>query len=128
MTVRDHLTLLGAYNGLYETYDAEEDYARACQDIAVEYRRWAQVILPSSMQEQAKSSVNGDMQLGGSNEMDLPPLGVLMCWHSHMLNPRTFDRECDGAYSALKGIPFPLNQAVRFPFALLNKYHSLISK
>jgi len=53
------------------------------------------------------------------DELPLPPLGVLMCWHAHMLNPRVFDRACDGAYAALRGKSFPLRRIVGFCLACI---------
>lgn len=42
---------------------------------------------------------------------ELPPLGVLMCWHAHMSSPQNYEQECEGAYRTLRGWRFPVHQA-----------------
>ena len=99
--VRDHLTILAAFHAVRES-SGEDAYPRMCEAAASQYQRWVQYVQPAQ-----------DRNGNGSGELKLPALGVLMCWHAHMLNPRLFDRECDGAYRSLREKPFPLNQIVR---------------
>lgn len=102
--VRDHLTILAAFHAL-RTRAGDEDDPKLCETAAVKYARWAQRSPPHQV---------GDEE----NELELPSLGVLMCWHAHMLNPRLFDRECEGAYRSLRGRSLPLHQVVCASFAL----------
>lgn len=90
--VNDHLAILAAFHEL-RTSAGENNYPSLCESAAIDYERWVRRILPRHT---------------GSGDIELPPLGVLMCWHTHMLNPRLFDRECGGVYSVLRGRAFPL--------------------
>jgi len=91
--------VLNAFHDLRQAA-GPSSYVQICETAAIEYQRWAQHILPHQ----------------GKIEDELPTLGVLMCWHTHMLNPGAYDKDCDGAYPALKGSPFPLTQVVRHDF------------
>ena len=93
-TVKDHLRLLAAVHAFRDS--AGEAYPEICEIAQEEYRHWVREVLPKQ-----------------TGEVELPPLRVVMCWHSHMLNPRAFDRDCDGpSFEALRGRMFPLREVV----------------
>ncbi|WVN90847.1 uncharacterized protein L203_106090 [Cryptococcus depauperatus CBS 7841] len=92
--VQNHLIFLQA---LYEfRFSSPDTYAARTRLVAPQYAHWAQNICSQRRQ------VN-------RIEMDeLPSLGILMCWHAHMLNPKTYSVDVEGAYKGLKGLEFPL--------------------
>jgi hypothetical protein len=49
--------------------------------------------------------------------LPLPPLGVLLTWHAHLMRPDDYAMALEGDYKELRGVPFPLKEAVssRFP-------------
>jgi len=49
---------------------------------------------------------------GDSCFLPLPPIGVLLAWHCHLMRPDIYIRGSHNAYKSLKGVPFPLHQAV----------------
>ncbi|ORY33363.1 hypothetical protein BCR39DRAFT_557051 [Naematelia encephala] len=92
-TVLDHLTLLSAFHNTHQSMP-EIEARRHIQSAGMEYQRWAQTC---QHHQRAKHE-----------NIPLPPLMVLMCWHAHMLNPRVYDKDVEGAYRNLNGRVFPL--------------------
>jgi hypothetical protein len=47
--------------------------------------------------------------------LPLPPIGVLLAWHAHLMRPDLYDLGIQSVYKNLKGVPFPLREAVSYP-------------
>ncbi|WVQ84627.1 hypothetical protein IAT38_006782 [Cryptococcus sp. DSM 104549] len=93
--MRDHLVFLRA---LYNfRVSSPPTYPARCLSSAKAYAHWAQHVLPT--RESPRTPLRKD---------ELPSVGVLACWHSHMLNPTVYDVDVQGAYGALEGWSFPL--------------------
>ncbi|WVQ74261.1 hypothetical protein IAR50_003858 [Cryptococcus sp. DSM 104548] len=96
---RDHLILLSAFHAYRAS--SPDTYPSLCLSASQAYAYWAQHTLsPQSPQ-------------GSLTVEQLPSLDILMAWHAHMLNPKTYDVDLDGVYASLKGMTFPLNLAAR---------------
>lgn len=52
-----------------------------------------------------------------SFNLPLPPIGVLLAWHAHLMRPDLYDLGTQSVYKNLTGVPFPLHEAVG-PFIL----------
>ncbi|WWC94904.1 hypothetical protein V866_001756 [Kwoniella sp. B9012] len=93
---RDHLTFLSALSSLRDSLPSSGDtaFSSLCQESAKAYALWAQNTLISRP----------------FAESDLPSLEILMAWHSHLLNPTTYEQEIAGAYRALEGVDLPLGE------------------
>ena len=47
-----------------------------------------------------------------SSGLPLPPIGVLLAWHAHLMRPDLYDLGLQSVYKNLKGVPFLLREAV----------------
>ncbi|TYJ57906.1 hypothetical protein B9479_001261 [Cryptococcus floricola] len=93
---RDHLVLLSAFHQYRAS--SPDTYPARCLSAARAYAYWAQHTF--SPQEPLTPE-------------QLPSLDILMAWHAHMLNPKTFDVDVNGVYASLQGLAFPLSLAAR---------------
>ncbi|WRT70201.1 uncharacterized protein IL334_007195 [Kwoniella shivajii] len=98
--VKDHLTFLSALSSLRDSLPTSDDGAFTvfCFESAKGYAFWAQRILPT----RKSNAVLG--------QDELPSLEVLMAWHTHLLNPTTYEKDISGSFRALKGIDIPLGE------------------
>jgi hypothetical protein len=60
----------------------------------------------------AKSRSSSKDTASGSTDLLLPPIGVLLAWHAHLMRPDLYDLGFQSVYKNLKGVPFPLREAV----------------
>jgi hypothetical protein len=60
----------------------------------------------------AKSRSSSKDTASESADLPLPPIGVLLAWHAHLMRPDLYDSGIQSVYNNLKGVPFPLRQAV----------------
>jgi hypothetical protein len=44
--------------------------------------------------------------------LPLPPIGVLLAWHAHLMRPDLYEASLETDFKNLKGVPFPLREAV----------------
>lgn len=92
-----HLILLGAFHRLREevrtqkgkadiTLQPDEQWAVFLERAVYRFERWAITVMGDG--EQAASTPMIKSRDLGPNE--LPPLDVMMVWHTYLLNPRTY--------------------------------------
>ena len=93
---------------IHQLKEHSANFAKLCDQAAFEYQRWAQRTLRAA----ASQLIEHGGAAGKRGQLELPTLGVLMCWHAHMLNPRIYGRDVEGAYRPLKGRKFPLREVV----------------
>lgn len=96
-----HLVLLGAFHRLKEEVlslkgikadipmEPEERWAVFLQRAVYRFEQWAIRMIGGEGQEEEESSKPRTLE---PNEV--PPLDVLMVWHTYMLNPRTYHEDC----------------------------------
>jgi hypothetical protein len=60
----------------------------------------------------AKSRSSSKDTASESSHLPLPPIGVLLAWHAHLMRPDLYDSGLQSVYKNLKGVPFPLREAV----------------
>lgn len=60
----------------------------------------------------AKSRSSSKDTASESSNLPLPPIGVLLAWHAHLMRPDLYDSGIQSVYKNLKGVPFPLCEAV----------------
>ncbi|ODN73278.1 hypothetical protein, variant [Cryptococcus amylolentus CBS 6039] len=94
---RDHLVLLSAFHQYRAS--SPDTYPARCLSAARAYAYWAQHTFSP------KEPLTPEQ---------LPSLDILMAWHAHMLNPKTFDVDVNGVYASLQGLAFPLSLAVSY--------------
>lgn len=97
-----HLVLLGAFNRLREevrtvkgglgdvAMQPDERYAVFLQRAVHRFEEWAVRMIGCEGDE-------GDINPRGSRALgpnEVPPLDVVMVWHTYMLNPRTYFEDC----------------------------------
>jgi hypothetical protein len=63
----------------------------------------------------AKSRSSSKDTASESSDLPLPPIGVLLAWHAHLMRPDLYDLGIQSVYKNLKGVPFPLREAVSYP-------------
>jgi hypothetical protein len=59
-----------------------------------------------------KSRSSSKDTASGSADLPLPPLGVLLAWHAHLMRPDLYDLGLRSVFKNLKGVQFPLREAV----------------
>lgn len=99
-----HLTLLGAFHRLREEVrtinhvkadipmEPDERYAVFLQRAVYRFEQWA-VRMMGVVDEGEDGTPTSD-QPGRLAENEVPPLDVIMVWHTYMLNPRTYYEDC----------------------------------
>lgn len=60
----------------------------------------------------ARSQSSAMTSAPGSSDLPLPPIGVLLAWHAHLMRPDHYDLGTQALYKNLVGVPFPLREAV----------------
>jgi hypothetical protein len=60
----------------------------------------------------AKSRSSSKDTASESSDLPLPPIGVLLAWHTHLMRPDLYDSGLQSVYKNLRGVPFPLHEAV----------------
>lgn len=99
-----HLTLLGAFHRLREEVrtvkgvradipmEPDERYAVFLQRAVYRFEQWAVRMVGSGDEgEDATPASDQPRRLAGN---EVPPLDVIMVWHTYMLNPRTYYEDC----------------------------------
>ncbi|KAG8946579.1 hypothetical protein FRC04_011557 [Tulasnella sp. 424] len=97
-----HLVLLGAFHRLREevrTFKGKADipmepddrYAVFLQRAVYRFEQWAVRMIGGEGQEEEELG-GGAPRILAPNEV--PPLDVMMVWHTYMLNPRTYYEDC----------------------------------
>lgn len=116
-----HLVLLSAFHRLREevrTFKGKADipmepddrYAVFLQRAVYRFEQWAVRMIGGEGQEEEELG-GGAPRILASNEV--PPLDVMMVWHTYMLNPRTYYEDCIRKLPGLLRIgSFPLRQLV----------------
>ncbi|WVF72982.1 hypothetical protein IAT40_007800 [Kwoniella sp. CBS 6097] len=125
--VKGHLTFLSAISDLQSSFTPQNP--SQASSISVEdvvlistepYIHWVQQILPLHRQngsfrndegessESRKERSNDSEAVKQLRKDDIPSLGVLMAWLTHLLNPVQYDNDLNGKFVALRGLDFPL--------------------
>ncbi|KAG8914658.1 hypothetical protein FRC00_011744 [Tulasnella sp. 408] len=97
-----HLVLLGAFHRLREEIrtfkgradvpmEPDERYAVFLQRAVYRFEQWAVRMIGGEGQEEEELG-EGTPRILGSDEV--PPLDVMMVWHTYMLNPRSYYEDC----------------------------------
>jgi hypothetical protein len=60
----------------------------------------------------AKSRSSSKDTASESADLPLPPIGVLLAWHAHLMRPDLYDSGIQSVYKNLRGVRFPLREAV----------------
>jgi hypothetical protein len=76
----------------------------------------------------AKSRSSSKDTASESSDLPLPPIGVLLAWHAHLMRPDLYDSGIQSVYKNLRGVPFPLREAVSHSTCAQPRKVSLISK
>ncbi|KAG8914659.1 hypothetical protein FRC00_011745, partial [Tulasnella sp. 408] len=114
-----HLVLLGAFHRLREEVrtfkgkadipmEPDERYAVFLQRAVYRFEQWAVRMIGGEGQEEIELG-EGTPRVLAPNEV--PPLDVVMVWHTYMLNPRSYYEDCIRKLPGLLRIgSFPLMQ------------------
>ena len=102
--VQVHLILLSSFYKLQSSI-SEHELPDRIKEYAEAYFIWAQS-LPVIRTEQTHGVQHpADLE-------SLPSLGILMCWHAHMLNPHAYGASCEEDLGDLRNRSYPLDQVV----------------
>lgn len=94
-----HLTLLGAFHRLREevrtqkgkadiNLQPDEQWAVFLERAVYRFERWATMVIGGDSDAEETNPTPPETRELAPNEV--PPLDVLMVWHTYMLNPRTY--------------------------------------
>ncbi|KAG8971606.1 hypothetical protein FRC05_010952 [Tulasnella sp. 425] len=127
--LQSHLTLLGAFHRLREEVRTinhvkadipmkpDDRYAVFLQRAVYRFEQWAVRMMGPG--EEGEDGTPTSDQPGRLGETEVPPLDVIMVWHTYMLNPRTYYEDClrklpgllkIGSVARLSPSSFPLMQ------------------